>query len=608
MKVFKIILISFLSLIVVLCAALVIVIKTFNVNKYKPQIIEQARTLLDREIDFDKADLGISFTRGISLNISDLAIGENPSFARGDFLRIKHLSFSVDVLGYIFQKKINVPNILIDSPRVIIIRQKSGAINAASFGKPEATGDAVVQDPGPAPEPLVSPAILVSSFKIGNGAVTYVDNSFEPPVSIDVTDMSVEVNKISLTEPFAFSVEAAVLSARKNIKLAGKAQIDLSANEISVSDFTAVTELSDLIMANIPAAFPMTKGVVLPQSLKGRVDVTLDTLTAGPKGLGALKADMTLSDGAVQFKEILSPVKDIGMHVKLTQSDIIMDKGALVIGEGRVTCSGSLRDYLAAQGYSMQADITNLKIQDLVARDKAPVQVEGIVSGPVKVNGAGFTPEALQSSLSGAADISLVKTKLKGLNVLRIVLDKISVIPGLSQTIEASLPEKFKQKLQQKDTSFSDIKMPLVIEDGRIRIKDTVIASEDFIFRGTADAGFDASYSLEGAFLFSRELSDVMAGSVSQLKYLLNGERQIYIPLKVSGMAANVTFSVDADYIGKKLLENQAKQQIFKALDKVLGTSQPHEGESQNSAPQGSGDNSAVKESVSSILDNIFKK
>ncbi|MFA6384721.1 MAG: AsmA family protein [Candidatus Omnitrophota bacterium] len=596
MKVFKIVLISFLSLIIVLCAAIVIVIKTFNVNRYKPQIIEQAGKALNREVDFDKADLGISFARGISLNISDLEIGENPAFGKSDFLRIKRISLVFDVLGYIFQKKIQVPNILIDSPRVTIIRKKDGSINAASFGRPAGAG-AVVQDPTRVPAPLVLPAIFISSIKIDNGAVSYFDESFEPALSVDITDLSVMVNKVSLTEPFTFSVEANVLSKKKNIKLAGKARIDLTAGEITISGLTAATELSDIIMAKIPLAFPMVNSAVLPQSLEGRVDVALDTVTAGPKGLGALKADIVLSDGIVRLKELLSPVKDIEAHIKLTQSDMLIDKASCAIGEGKIICSGSLRDYLSAQSYNFQADIRNLLIQDAAVQDKASIQAEGAVSGPVKVKGEGFTPDALKSNLSGSADISLVKTKLKGLNVLRTVLDKISVIPGLSQSIEANLPENLKQELQQKDTSFLDMKLPIVIESGRVYMKDTVIGSEEFIFKGRAESGFDAAYFLEGEFLITRELSNAMVAAESRLQYLLNDEKQIYIPLKVSGAATGMSFTVDANYIGKKLVENQAKQQIFNALDKALGTPE-----------QGSGNNNDVKETVGNILGNIFGK
>jgi hypothetical protein len=357
----------------------------------------------------------------------------------------------------------------------------------------------------------------------------------------------------------------------------------------------------------MPEVFPMTKGAVLPEILEGIVNMRFDTITVGPKGLGALKGTVAAAKGIAQFKELIAPVKNISAQAEFTQSDIILDSAYLTVGTGMIKLSGSLNDYPAKQAYTMAGDIENMKIQNLLDQKKTPVKLEGIVSGPVKVQGEGFTPEALKSSLSATADILIAKPKLRDLNVLQAVLDKVSVIPGLSQNIEARLPDKYKQKLTQKDTDFADIKLPLNIKNGRIMITDATIAGDEFTFKGNAEADFYAAYSLEGSFLIAQELSSAMVAAVSQLKYLLNDAGQIYIPLKVSGKAGQVNFIVDANYIGKKLFENQAKQQIFKALDKALGGQESGAATDQNSQQQGSSDSSAVKNTVNSILGNIFK-
>jgi hypothetical protein len=44
----------------------------------------------------------------------------------------------------------------------------------------------------------------------------------------------------------------------------------------------------------------------------------------------------------------------------------------------------------------------------------------------------------------------------------------------------------------------------------------------------------------------------------------------VYIPLKISGKAGQPNFNVDAEYIAKRLLLNQAQQQLFKLFDKAL--------------------------------------
>lgn len=615
MKILKILFVSIAVLIAVLFIAAVIFIKTFDLNRFKPQIISQASKTLNRRVDFEKINLALSLRQGISLKISNLVIAEDPAFGKGDFLAVKGISLAVDVLKYIFNKEVNVPNVLIDSPRVAIIRKKDGSLNVQTIAQSSQSEKEGVK-PAPVSAPLVMPAILISSVKGGNGLVMFLDYSFEPPLSLEISDLGFSLSKISLTEAFPFTVEAAVLSAKRNIKLEGKAQVDLKTNEVVISELKGTTELSDIILEKIPAAFPMTKGAVLPASLKGKVEVLLKNLTAGPKGLTALTADAALTNGALRFKEMASPVKDVKINMNITEKKIILNNASLAIGEGVINASGLIDDYLAKQEYRLEADAENLKIQDLIAQGESPVKAEGLASGKIKFKGRGFSPEALKSSLSGAVDISVIQAKLKDINVLRTVLDKISVIPGLAQKVEAGLPERFKQKLTQADTALSDIKLPVTVESGRLVVRGASLGADEFMFKGGGEAGFDSAYSLEGSFFIPQEISASMVAQVPELQYLLNEDKQIYVPLKISGKAGNPKFQVDAEYIAKRLIADQAKQQLFKVIEKAIGTKEQTPNATEQNAPaikqdtpqDDSKKKSATEDLVDSIIGNIFKK
>ncbi|MDD5729784.1 MAG: AsmA family protein [Candidatus Omnitrophica bacterium] len=602
MRILKITLVSLAVLIAVLVAAVFIFINTFDVNRFKPQIISQAKSALNREVNFDKIRLGLSLTQGVTVKISDLTIAEDQAFGQGDFLKVKDISLGVNAFAYILGKKIDIPSVVIDSPRLSIIRQKDGTLNITSFSK-QAEATANGQKPAQAPSPLAIPAVLVSSLKLENGTLLYIDRSFEPPVSLEASDLSVSLSKISLNEPFGFSVEAAVLSPKKNIRIQGKAQLDLNTQEVTVSDLKLETELSDILPAKITQAFPMTKGAVLPQAMKGKFELVLEKITAGPKGLTALASNASLSEGFLQFKEIASPVKDLTVNAVVTDKDINAQKISAGIGEGSLTGSGKLNDYSVKQDFSLEAEIRGLKVQDLVPQEKSAVKMEGVVSGPVKLSGRGFSGDAINSNLLGQADISVTKAKLKDINVLRTVLDKISVIPGLSQKVESGLPENYKQKLTQKDTDLNDIKLSAAIEHGRILVKDAVLGAQEFTFKGQVEAGFDGAYSLEGSFLIPSDLSQAIVAQVSEMQYLLNEDKQIYIPLKISGKAPEIKFKVDAEYIGKKLIMNQGEQQLLKAINKALGSKED------NAADQNAGQSGTNAEgSVGDLLRNIFKK
>ncbi|HOW42371.1 MAG TPA: AsmA family protein [Candidatus Omnitrophota bacterium] len=575
MKILKITLISLLALVVLVALAAVIFVATFDVNRYKPQIIAQASAALGRQVNFDRARLGISLTRGISLEISDLSIAEDPAFAAGDFCTVKDISLAVDALGFILRKKVNVPGVLIDTPRITIIRQKDGSMNVMTIAKPAqpAAQPVVAATPQPG-TPAALPAVLITSLQLKGGTVTYIDNSFEPAMKLAVNDLTVSLNGISLSEAFPFVVEAAVLSAQKNIRAEGKIRLDLKTNAVTVSDLKCQSELAQLQMAQLAAALPMVKDAPLPDSLKGQLTLTVGTLTAGAAGLGAVTGQVSLA-----------------------------------VGEGMITADGTLDAGQAQQNYAVNAQIKNFNLQEFMIQKSAPVKAEGIISGTMTAKGAGFTPEAIKTNLTGNADIAVTRARLKDINVLKAVLDKITILPGLAQQVQASLPEKYRQKFSQSDTSFLDMKLPVIIEKGRIVLRETVLGAEEFVFQGEGSAGFDGSYGMEGAFLIPADLSAAMTASVSQLQYLLNDQKQILIPLRISGAAAGkVEFKVDADYIARRLLENQAKQQIFRAIDKALGTDQPAASDSGDGQQSGSGEASSTKEAVSQILGNIFKK
>lgn len=608
MKILKIIFISIIVLAIALTAGAIIFIKTFDVNRLKPQIIGTVSKALNRQVDFEKAELAISLRQGISLKINNLNITDDPAFGKDSFLTVQEASLGVDVLKALFQRKINISNVIIESPRISIIRKKDGSINTQSIAR-KTSGEKKEAISVKTSAPLAIPALLISSLEVKNGKVIFIDNFFEPALQLEVSDLSIAVTRFSLNERFPFLVEAAILSSKKNIKIEGKAQIDLKINEVTISELKAATDLSQLLVEKIPVTFPMLKGAILPVSLNGILDIGVQKLTAGLKGLSAFTTDVSLTNGKMQLKELAVPVRDIVMTAKITDKNITVEKISANIGQGAIQAQGTIKDYLTKQSYAIDASLDNLSLQEIVSQDKMPVKTEGIAATKIKIKGEGFAPEALKANLSGAIDLSVVKAKLKDINVLRTVLDKISFIPGLSEKITDKLPDKFKDRLGQKDTSLKDIKLPVSIENGRFIVSDATLGAEEFMFKGKGYAGFDGVYSLEGSFLIPAELSLAMVSSVEQLQYLLDSDEQIYIPLKISGNAATLKFTVDGEYIAKKMFMEQGTQQLFKVINKALGSKeQPAGGQSAEGgqAPQQQGTEEAEQTTEGKIKDILL--
>jgi len=606
MKVWKILLIVTAVLTAILILAAVIFVNTFDINRYKPQIVSRASQALGRPVDFAKVSLAISLRQGISLKIADLRVGEDPAFGEGDFLAVKYASFGIDVLGFIFQKKVNLPSIFIDSPRITLIRSGDGSVNINKLGrlKEKDRGISV-------PSVAALPALFISSVKVTGGTLIYVDRLFEPVLNFKIKDLGLLASRVSLTKSFPFTVEAAVLGEQKNVFLKGMARVDLQQGEFTISDLKGTADLSRILPEQIPLDFPMTKNLILPSSLKGEVVLSLSRMNVGAEGISALSAEVSLQKGSAQFKDMASGLEDMALSAKITEKDFLLEKASASLGKGSIEATAAVENYFLKQIYKMQARAENLSLADLIAQEKAPVKLAGTASWQLTLKGEGFSPSNINSNLSGQAEITLLKPVLKDINVLRTVLDKISVIPRLFKKIETNLPERFKQKIGQADTVFSDIRLPATIANGRLVVKDMLLQADEFVFKGQGEFGFDSAFSLEGAFLIPQDLSQAMVAAAEQLQYLLNADSQIYIPLKVSGNAAGMKFNVDPVYIAQKLLTEQSKEQIFKLIDKALGTKkdsgQPQE---QNALEQeGVQDKEpATEEKVRGILRDILGK
>jgi len=607
MKNLKKIIIVLIILIFLLFVAVTIFIATFDVNRFKPQIIKQASTALNRDIDFEKAKLGFSLTSGIKLAVNNIKIYEDPAFGKGEFLTVKKVSLGVDILGYILRKQISVSSIIVSSPHINIIRNKDGSLNVQTLSM-AATGQNAAPNQTKAQVPLALPAIFVSSLKIENGSIAFFDYSFEPRISLKISQLGFSANKISLENSFPFSADAAVFSNEKNIRLNGRLRFDLKTNEVVISDLKGISDLSKIDFLIIVDSLPMLKNAVLPKELKGNVNLAVKKFKIGPKGLSDLMANITLREGVLKLNELALPVKDIAADMAITDNKITIDKISAAIGSGNIKGSGAIDDYLSRQNFKLQFDAQNLRLQEFVAQDKSQVKVEGELLAKAKINGSGLNPQILNSVFYGEADLSISKLKLININVLRMVLDNVSIIPGLSEKIQAGLPERFKQKLTQKDTVISDIKLPVAIENSRLVIKDAIITADEFIFKGQGTAGFDGSFSVGGNFLIPAELSQAFVNAVPQLLYLQDEEKQIFMPLKVMGKGTQIELNVDVEYLAQKLMNTQVKQQLFKVIEKAIGANE-YQPKGQSATEQTEGQSgSTVEEAIGGLFDQILKK
>ena len=238
-------------------------------------------------------------------------------------------------------------------------------------------------------------------------------------------------------------LKAAFLSRAQNIEVEGRVHVRLSDQKLGLENFKFALDL---------AAFdPELISALLPE-------LGTAGFTAGGRLSGEL-APLVLEDG--------TPV-DFQLRLRLAGSGRFDWPGKNPQEEMRGEFQAVLSD----------ADLAQLVPQSAASSEPAPA---GNLSADFK--GALAGPD-----LSGTGRISVKNGEIRNLNVVREILAKLSLIPGLSDKLMSRLSEDYREKLKQNDTRFAPIDIPFRLGGGVLAADKINVSSENFQIYGAAQA------------------------------------------------------------------------------------------------------------------------
>lgn len=619
MKILKIVIVTFLILILVTIMGIFIILKTFDINRFKPQITARASDALGRRVDFDHISFQISLKKGIHLRLKQLTLAGNAGLPGENILSVKNISLGVKLIPLLTKRQILLSNIYFYSPHFIIIREKDGRMDLESkAGPPFLKKDTLAlskltlpQDRKVASAPPVAlsmPLISAEAIIIENGKLTYIDRSDKPQRVLDLSRIGLKIDRFSLNEPFTFTFQLAYLSGQPNILIKGNAALNWEIKSISLKDITLTTDLSSFSLTQLESSRAKFQDAGLIEELKGRVNVKIEQMEVGRNGVISLIGSGQIRAGSIKHKQLALPIAPIEVRLEMTESKIKIKELSLGLGEGRLTAEGGVNDYLGREEFNFRLNMRDLNLGEIINQKQAPVQLKGLLLGRLDVRGRGFNSDRLRKNLFGEGFLEIKEGRLTDINVLKVVLNQISIFPNLVARFKATLPERYKEKLTQKDTLLTKVEAGLRIGNGRVKLEPIEIEADGFLFSGKGEIDFQQRLALDGLFFIPPDLSASMVENVSQLQYLLDENEEIRIPLKVSGKAPQIKFAVDLEYIGKKFIEKKASEGLEKVLDRLLGRQPPPAGEdAEDSDTPEEEEKTVEQEMIENIFDAIFR-
>src|SRR5271166_3829738 len=156
--------------IVVVAIILILFIAPFliPVSKFKPTIEAKASDALGRKVQL--GDLSLSLLTG-SVGIDDVSVSDDPKFNSGPFLTAKTVKVGVELIPLIFSQQLNVTEITVVDPQVMMLKDPSGRWNFSSIGATSSKG-APKATPASSTGSSSAEAVSIGKLRLENGQIT----------------------------------------------------------------------------------------------------------------------------------------------------------------------------------------------------------------------------------------------------------------------------------------------------------------------------------------------------------------------------------------------------------------------------------------------------
>ncbi|MFH0753504.1 MAG: AsmA family protein [Candidatus Omnitrophota bacterium] len=565
MKVIRILLITLLTLVVIISAGIFVFIKTFDLNKYIPQITEQARKALGRDLKIGRADITFSLTRGVFLDLRDMAMSDDTRFSLKPFMSVDRVFVGLDVGGLVLAQKVQLTDVLIQSPRVTVIRSKEGFINVATVAVPSA--GPVVAVPKDSSAALAIPALWVNVIRVADARVTYIDQMSSPGLEVTVEKLDIDVRNFSLTAPFDLSVKAAVFSLEQNVNMTAKIRLDLSTSAVRISQLNSSMDLARIDLGLLGKSMTALEPLGLSR-LSGMVSMAVSDLGASAKGAEAFKAQIMLDKGAVAASTLPLGIENIVFKADVDDKQVDVSSIALGVAGGTINGNALIVDYLHKPVVSLIFHVEGLDVKELLGTYKLPLQLKGVFSGAGSIKLSGKSPEEFMASLNGDVKGELKEGLIENLNLISLGFDKIPMLPGLMDSIMVDLSTETQDEVRKGITVFQTCAVQARLVNGVIQLDAADLTTRDLLAHAKGVVDLKNTLDLKVDIRMAEALSARLVRSVKELSALKDDKGQIYIPVGVTGDIGKPTVMPDVSYLTQKLVSSIGGE----ALQNVLGT------------------------------------
>lgn len=249
---------------------------------------------------------------------------------------------------------------------------------------------------------------------------------------------------------------------------------------------------------------------------------------------------------------------------------------------GTVQLDGEYSFKEPAPRFAVATRVQGIDVKELYSAldAKADRDMRGKLNAEMRLAGSGKSWEEVKPTLQGQGEAEVLQGALLNFNIAEGALNGITGVPGLTNLINPSLRRKYPETFSAKDTEFKELKMTLDVADSRMNVKNLRMSAADFIVQGNGWADFTRKVDFRATLSFNDRLSADLAQAAREVRYLLNNQGQLEVPLAVTGRSPNVKVAPDSRYLGQIVQRGLLRKGAEELQNRFLG------GRQQQTAPQ----------------------
>jgi hypothetical protein len=585
-------------ILVLAVVAVAFFVATFDADRYRPLAENRLSAALGNAVKLDRLRLG--WHGGLALELQGLAVyaGDKPE---GEPALALGSASAVLRVAPLLKKDIQVGSLFLTRPQLQLVRLADGRVFLRGFRSAETAG----RVPKP---PLAALSLLIRKVEIRDGEFRFTDFSERPSTDITLRDVDIELEDVSLASPLDIEARAAVAGSKQNLKVATRLLLPGPGRAGSMESLHASLDLAHVDPETLGREIPALEGIGLAGNLAGTLLLETGRLDFQNADVALLSSSIRLEGGRFTFDSIASPLENVSGEIRLQGSRFDVRGVSADFAGGSLSLSGSSE--MAGAGvrevnFQFKAENIPLEVLAPPARGGEP-RLQGIAALAFQGRLRGISSSQLIHSLAGEGRLLVMNGVLANFNLLRTVLERLSIVPGLEQTFMRRLPPASQAKLDDRDTVFSPIDLPLVASNGVIFSDAVRIATEGYSLSGRGRLSVDGIVDCPTSFAIDPELSAALIKSLRELSHLADPEGRLTLPVRIVGTLPDVEFLPDTQYVASKIIVTTAQELLGKFVGP--GETTPHPEASPAAQPASQPPQGQYQDLLGAILQKALEK